>query len=128
MGTIDFTPFLTMIDNKVKNVLLGNKDQKKCPFCGKGMHDAMHDDLNFASPESLELMCLSILHFLLHILEHVMKVGYRNTIKKWNVRYDPGEREEMERRTMEIQVAMEHRGLPVGKIKPGKGLALGKFK
>ena len=81
---------------QVKNALLGNKNQQKCPFCGCDMKTAMHSDLNFGSPDAIQLMCLSILHFLLHILGHVLKVGYHNTVKKWNPpRYTPEEKIEM---------------------------------
>ena len=88
LAKIDFTPLLTMIDNKVKNVLFGNRNQKKCPFCLCDMETAMHTDVNFASPESLDLMCLSILHFLIHVFGHICNLGYRWTVKEWNKHYN----------------------------------------
>ena len=84
---------------------------------------ATHTNINFASPESLELMCLSILHFLLHILLHIRKVGYRWTIKKWNgrtqeTRLTALEKVEEEGRKMTINNAFADRGLPIGNF-PG---------
>ena len=110
------------IDNKVKNVLLGNNNQKKCPFCGCTMEEGMqgaaeHTNLKFASPESLELMCLSILHFLLHILVHIRKVGYRWKIKKWNSkpsRLTLVEKDLEKTETTRINDALAERGLPTG--------------
>ena len=128
LATIDIQALLSMLDNKCKNVKLGNNNQMKCPFCGCKMEEGMvgaaqHIKLNFASPESLELMCLSILHFLLHILLHIRKVGYRWTIKKWNgrtqeTRLTALEKVEEEGRKMTINNAFADRGLPIGNF-PG---------
>ena len=118
---------LTMLDNKVKNVIVGNTNQQKCPFCGQTMKQAMHRDLDFASPEALELMCLSLLHFLLHILDHVMKLGYSWTVKKWYKSLSEEEDFEKKRRTKEINDAFAARGLPVGTFISGKGTANGEM-
>ena len=82
---------------------------------------ATHTNLNFASPESLELMCLSILHFLLHILLHIRKIGYRWNIKKWGSkpsRLNDDEKDLEKRETKRIDDALAARGLPIGNF-PG---------
>ena len=102
-----------MIDNKVKNTLLGNPDQQKCPFCGKRMEEAMHCDINFASEGALSLMCLSILHFLIHAFDHIRKVGHKWTVKQWNKRNM--DKDEIARRTEEVNDALFNVfGLPSG--------------
>ena len=49
------------------------------------MYDAMrHGDLDINSnPDALGYMCLSILHYLLHIFKHVWNIGIRWEIKVW---------------------------------------------
>ena len=43
------------------------------------MVEAMrHGDLEMISnPEALQYMCLSILHYMLHIFKHIWNIGYR---------------------------------------------------
>ena len=82
---------------------------------------ATHTNINFASPESLELMCLSILHFLLHILLHIRKIGYRWKIKKWNSkpsRLTEDEKDLEKREIKRIDDALGARGLTIGNF-PG---------
>ena len=79
--------------------------------------DTKHSELNFASPESLELMCLSILHFLIHIFSFVRNLGYRWTVKAW---MKHGVQGEIERRTVEVNNALIGEGLTMGYLKGGK--------
>ena len=80
--------------------------------------DTKHSILNFASPESLELMCLSILHFLIHIFSFVRNLGYRWTVKAWMKNgMDWGE---IGRRTTEVNNALIGEGLTMGYLKGGK--------
>ena len=83
------------------------------------MKSIIHNELNFASPESLELMCLSILHYLLHIFIHVRNLGYRSTTAAWNKR---GQMDwvEIKRREKEVNLAFEEKGLSTGVEKDGK--------
>ena len=72
--TFDFLPILSMLDNLIKNRLLGNRNQSLCPFCLGTMKQCM--DPNFSpdpSPESLQLMCMSVLHYMLHCIDHIFK-------------------------------------------------------
>ena len=90
---------------------------------------ATHTNINFASPESLELMCLSILHFLLHILLHIRKIGYRWKIKKWNSkpsRLTDDEKDLEKREIKRIDDALAARGLTIGNF-PGAVIFLVAF-
>ena len=72
--TFDFLPILSMLDNLIKNRLLGNRNQSLCPFCLGTMKQCM--DPNFSpdpSPESIQLMCMSVLHYMLHCIDHIFK-------------------------------------------------------
>ena len=72
--------FLAFFENmNFKNVLCENNCQERCRFCGLMMVDAMrHGDLEMISnPEALGYMCLSILHYMLHIFKHVWNIGFR---------------------------------------------------
>ena len=63
-----------MLDNLIKNRILGNTNQSLCPFCLGTMKQCM--DPNFRSvptPESLQLMCMSLLHYMLHVSDHIFK-------------------------------------------------------
>jgi hypothetical protein len=80
--------------------------------------DTKHSELNFASPESLELMCLSILHFLIHIFIFVRNLGYRWTVKAWMKR--GMDWVEIGRRTEEVNNALIANGLTMGYLKGGK--------
>ena len=108
----DFNVMITMVDNLVKNRILGNRNQSRCPFCGGTMGQCMDVDLDLQpTPESLGLMCLSILHFLLHIFDHVFKVGFRMHLEKWNAAMDDDERRDIQERKDLIKAAYEARGL-----------------
>ena len=94
---------------------------QKCPFCGCDMKAHTHSDLNFASPQSLELMSLSILHFLLHIFIHIRNLGYRWTVKTWKKRNMDWV--EIDRRTEEVNKAFEKKGLTKGSSLIGHDVA-----
>ena len=126
--SFDFLNLLTMIDNKVKNVLLNNRCQQRCPFCGLTMKEAMvHLDLDFlASPEALALMCCSILHFLLRGIELIFKIGYHWTLRKHNPsRWEEWESDIIKARKEAIHKVYWDMGLPIFQMIPGKGPANG---
>ena len=77
-----------------------------------------HRDMRVPTPESLELMCLSILHFLLHLFILIRDLGYRSTTKTWKKRNMDWV--EIDRRTAEVNVAFEGKGLTLGYLKDGK--------
>ena len=72
--TFDFLPILSMLDNLIKNRILKNTNQALCPFCLCTMSQCMDPNFNpDPSHESLQLMCLSLLHFLIHVVDHIFK-------------------------------------------------------
>ena len=83
--SFEFVGIQSMMDGKCINAVVGNKCTAKCPYC------LLHQQMNtpemrkkMVPPEStLDLMCLSILHYLLRLLEHFLNVGKRKGIRKF---------------------------------------------
>ena len=72
--TFDFLPILSMLDNLIKNRILGNHNQALCPFCLCTMKQCMDPNFNpDPTPESLQLMSMSLLHYMLHCTDHIFK-------------------------------------------------------
>jgi hypothetical protein len=90
--TISYKGLFTMIDGKVLNELTKNPASSSCPICHKTSRQMSNPDQEFTpKPGTLEYGA-SILHFGLRSFEAIVKIGYRQDVKKSHERLTEAEK------------------------------------
>ena len=80
---IHFQVINCMNDGKVLNILTNNDCTQRCPLCKlleRQYRNADQDDYEI-SPEDINLLCLSILHFGLRLFDNLLKIGCSQSFK-----------------------------------------------
>jgi hypothetical protein len=89
--SVKYKGLFTMIDGKVLNELTHNCASSRCPICHQTSRQISNPDGDFTPvPGSLEFGA-STLHFGIRSLEALLKIGYRQDIKKFGVKLTPEE-------------------------------------
>ena len=72
---VSFRVFFTMCDQKIELLKWNVGSSMRCPFC-RFLQRLFHEDLDFhADPNALGDLCVSVLHFLLRVFDHFLKVA-----------------------------------------------------
>ena len=74
--SVHFTAFFSMNDMKILNFAWNNRSAMNCVFCGKRPLQFKNPNEFEADPERLEDLCMSVLHYLIRLMEHIFKVIY----------------------------------------------------
>lgn len=85
--TVDFEPYLTMVDGKCLNVILNNSATTRCPICLLSMDNFNKTkDWEINPPESNLKHGIGNLHCEIKALELLIKLSCRLSLKTWTVR------------------------------------------
>lgn len=103
---VRFELCMTLIDGKVLNILTSTKSCQLCPICGAGPKDFT----SITNPSSLKYkpkpgslqFGISPLHAWIRVFEFVLKLSYRMSFKKWQIR-DESDKLEMSTKKAYIQ-------------------------
>ena len=72
---LEFEGYDAMNDMKVFNAVHGNTAQSVCPICGAKPSEVNLLNREFTPKIDLHELCMSVLHFLLRLFEHLLKIG-----------------------------------------------------
>lgn len=114
---------LTMIDNKICNILTDNKSSMRCYLCGASPKEM--NNLNLVQEKDIKEEHLSFgissLHCWIRCFECLLHISYRINIKTWAVTSEENKRE-VEKRKKALQAAFRAKmGLLIDIVKQGKG-------
>lgn len=120
---VKFRLYLTLIDGKVLNILTGTKSSQACSICGATPKDfiAITDFQNekFKPKKENLKYGISPLHCWIRFFEFVLNAGYKNNIKKWQIRNEADKKLVANRKCDIQQYFWDELGLNVDKPKTG---------
>lgn len=114
---------LTMIDNKICNILTETKSAMRCYLCGASPKDMNNLDIVEEKKINEEYLSFGIssLHCWIRCFECLLHISYRLNIKIWAVKNEKHKRE-VEERKKALQAAFRDKmGLLIDVVKQGKG-------
>lgn len=121
--TITHKLFLTMVDNKICNILTDTSSFMKCYICNASPKQM--NDINSVKTRTVKMehysFGLSSLHCWIRCFECLLHISYRLDIKCWAIR-NKDNKEKIDERKKHIQSAFRiQMGLLVDCVKQGKG-------
>ena len=118
--TVTYKGLETMVDGKVVSAVT-NRNTSCCPICDKGSSE-MAKNIGPFDPVSEERLSFgaSPLHFSLRTFEALLHIGYKQDIKKFQVRNNPDATAKLNKKTQEVKKEFEREfGLIVDQRRPG---------
>lgn len=122
--TVNFKFFLAAIDGKILHILKKTPSQLRCPYCGLTSGDFNNIEKVYAAAVDDDEFKhgISPLHAWIRVLEFLLKLGYKNVVKKWRVSKQSAEGHLVEQNKKQIQDKIrEKTGLLVDVVKPNSG-------
>jgi hypothetical protein len=118
--TVSYKGLFTMIDGKVLNELTKNPASSSCPLCHQTSRQMSNPEGEFTpKPGTLEYGA-SILHFGLRSFEAIVKIGYRQDVKKSHERLTEVEKKIISDREKEVKAQFKEKlGLIVDQRRDG---------
>ena len=118
--TVSYKGLFTMIDGKVLNELTKNPASSSCPLCHQTSRQMSNPEGEFTpKPGTLEYGA-SILHFGLRSFEAIVKIGYRQDVKKSHERLTEVEKKLISDREKEVKAQFKEKlGLIVDQRRDG---------
>lgn len=116
--------YLAAIDGKVLNVILDTPSQMRCPYCKLTATKFNDLDAAFSKPVNVQDFKhgISPLHAWIRVLEFLLKIGYKNEVKKWRVLQNSDEGHLINNRKKIIQgLIREKTGVLVDVVRPNSG-------
>ncbi|KAJ6646173.1 hypothetical protein Bhyg_01384 [Pseudolycoriella hygida] len=123
-ASVRFDLYLSMIDGKCLNAVLGNSATTRCPVCYVLMNRFNEDeDWNSTVPPGNLLHGIANLHCEIKTLELLLKLSSRRTFKEWRIEKDM--KRAFKKKFAAVKKKLWHAfSIRVGEVKHGSGTSL----